>query len=116
MPIPRVDAYQFGQIIIDGKSYAKDVIIFPDRVEPNWWRDQGHSLSIVDLQSVLAAPPQILIIGTGAHGQMNIPPETRDHLEKLKIKTLQRKSQKACQQYNQLRENQFVVLAIHLTC
>ena len=32
---PRVEAYSFGEIIIDGKRYTSDVIIRPDGVLEN---------------------------------------------------------------------------------
>ena len=40
----RIDRYAFGNIVIDGKAYTKDVIIFPDRVYSPWWRKDGHFL------------------------------------------------------------------------
>jgi hypothetical protein len=36
MIINIVDSYQFGQVVINGKKYTSDVIIFPDRVKKNW--------------------------------------------------------------------------------
>jgi hypothetical protein len=30
-----IDAYHFGWMVVDGKAYTSDVIIFPDRVKAN---------------------------------------------------------------------------------
>ena len=30
-----IDSYQFGLIVVSGKKYTSDVIIFPDRVRDN---------------------------------------------------------------------------------
>ena len=34
----RIDHYEFGRIMIDGRQETKDLIILPDRVLRNWWR------------------------------------------------------------------------------
>jgi hypothetical protein len=41
---PKIDSYKFGRIVIDGQAYSRDVIILPDRVIRDWWRDSGHIL------------------------------------------------------------------------
>ena len=112
----KIESYRFGQIRIAGQTYAKDVIITPDRIISNWWREQGHALSIDDLQELLSTPPQVLIIGTGAHGRMQVPHETLHQLESNNIQTLVLESEQACQRYNDLCDIQAVALAIHLTC
>ena len=45
----KIDSYHFGQIIINGKKYTSDVIIFPDRVQGDWWRNESHELSLKDI-------------------------------------------------------------------
>jgi len=50
-----IDSYQFGKIVIDGITYQQDIIIFANRVQPDWWRAQGHSLAPQDLESVVEA-------------------------------------------------------------
>lgn len=113
---PHIDEYRFGQIVIDDESYTNDVIIFPDRVMANWWRDQGHALSVDDLEDVLAASPQVLIVGTGAYGRMVVSAETRDHVEEQGIEVIIHKSEKACQVYDQISQEKKTVAALHLTC
>jgi hypothetical protein len=116
MSSPEVEAYRFGKITIDGEDYHKDVIIFPDRVMSNWWRQQGHSLSVDDLQEVLTAQPRVLIIGTGTFGRMHIPTSTLKKLQSLGIEVLSEKTEKACRLYNQRRSEDGVIAALHLTC
>jgi len=116
MSAPKIDSYQFGQIIIDGQHYTKDLIIFPKRIVTNWWREHGHSLGIVDLQEVLTNPPQVLIIGTGASGRMRIPSSTLATINQENIEVIVLESNAACQRFNELRQDKDVVLAIHLTC
>lgn len=35
-----INSYDFGRIVVDGKAYTSDVIIFPDRVNSYWWRKE----------------------------------------------------------------------------
>ena len=116
MKAPKIEYYRFGKIVIDGKSYQRDVIIYSEGVMPNWWREQGHSLSKMDLEDVIAAQPKTLIVGLGAFGRMKVPVETLAQIEEAGIEVLAHKTEKACQLYNQLEEEGGVVAALHLTC
>lgn len=112
----KIDSYRFGNITIDGQTYNKDVIIFPDRVMSNWWREQGHSLSMNDLQEVIDAQPKVLIVGTGTFGRMKIPTETLAELQASGVEVIAAKTEKACQFYNQRKDDSGVIAALHLTC
>jgi hypothetical protein len=113
---PTIESYRFGKIVIDGETYPKDVIIFPEGVKPNWWREQGHSLSMNDLKDVIAAQPKMLILGTGTFGRMQIPAETLSQIEEAGIEVCAEKTEKACQIYNQRKDEGNVIAALHLTC
>ncbi|MGB8657420.1 MAG: MTH938/NDUFAF3 family protein, partial [Candidatus Zixiibacteriota bacterium] len=71
-----IDSYDFGEIVIDSKSYTSDVIIYPDGVNSSWWRKEGHELCIDDLGGVLDGKPDVVIVGTGNPGLMKVLPET----------------------------------------
>ena len=114
--VPLIESYRFGKIVIDGKAYQKDVIIFPEAVRPTWWRQQGHSLSIDDLKDVIAAQPKTLIVGLGAFGRMEMPTDTLVQLEAAGIEVVAKKTETACQIYNQRKDEGGVVAALHLTC
>jgi hypothetical protein len=49
----RIDYYEFGRIVVDGRQETKDLIILPHRVVRNWWRLDGHALVLDDLAEVL---------------------------------------------------------------
>lgn len=116
MSAPIIDSYRFGQIVVDGQLYSKDLIILPDRVIANWWRQRGHSLLLDDLGEVLAARPALLIVGQGAFSRMTVAPETRLALEQTGIHLIAQATGQACETYNQLRGQQAVAAALHLTC
>jgi len=115
----RIEQYGFGHIVVDAQSYTQDLILLPDRIIPNWWREQGHSLSVHDLGEVIRAqePVDTLIVGTGAYGLMAVPLETRNHLDQLGIELLMLRTESAVQEYNRRsKEGHSVGAALHLTC
>lgn len=113
---PTIDGFRFGQVIIDGQAHTKDVIILPDRVIAGWWRNEGHRLGIDDLDVVLAAQPEILVVGKGVFGRMTVPTETQRALEAAGIDVVAERTEKACDAYNQLAGQASVAAALHLTC
>lgn len=117
----RVEEYDFGRIVIDGKEYSKDVIIFPNRVESPWWRKKGHNLSMDDLETVIKYSPDELIIGKGANGIMKVPDKVVKKCEELGMKVTAKKTGKAVELLNENYEKadesgKKVVGAFHLTC
>lgn len=113
---PAIERYSFGSISVGGRSYASDLIILPDRIVADWWREEGHSLSVGDLRAVFDAKPELLIVGTGASGMMGVPADTRSALERAGIGLLAESTADAVATYNRLRGTTRLAAAFHLTC
>ena len=111
-----IDSYQFGLIVISGKRYTSDVIIFPDRVRDNWSRAGGHQLGIDDIAEVMAENPDVLVIGTGAAGLMKVLPGVQQAVSAQGIELIAETTDKACHTYNQLCHSRKVIAALHITC
>jgi len=112
-----IEEYDFGRIKVSGKTYYRDLIVFPDKIIPDWWRREGHNLCIEDLQKVLERKPDILIIGNGYSGIMRVPNNVIKELESMGIKVIVLKTQEAVNEYNNLaKQNKKVAAALHLTC
>lgn len=113
----RIDAYRFGRIEVDGTAYQADLILFPDRIQTDWWRRKGHFLQVEDLAGLEREAPDALVIGTGAHGAMAVSPEVEAWLDGLGIAWEKLPTRAACERYNALRDqDRRVVAALHLTC
>jgi len=112
----RIDDYSFGRIVIDGRTYTSDVIVFPDRVISNWWRKEGHELSIEDIDEVITETPEVLVVGTGSSGLMRVLPETESRLKGEKIKLIATPTDEACTIFNDLMPARRAVACLHLTC
>lgn len=112
-----ITRYRFGEIEIDGRTYTCDVIITPEGVVDTWSRKQSHNLAVADLAEIMAAKPEILLVGTGYYGRMAIPDETRRYLQAQRVRLRDAHSGKAVQEFNRLqRESARIVAALHLTC
>ncbi|GBE02126.1 hypothetical protein BMS3Bbin06_00968 [bacterium BMS3Bbin06] len=111
----RIDDYSFGRIVINGKIYTNDVIIFPEEVFSPWWRKEGHLLHREDLLDVIKNEPGVLIIGRGYSGEMKVPDPLVRELEEMGIRVIPMKTPEAVKKYNDLRDGK-AVAALHLTC
>lgn len=112
-----VNSYNFGEIVVDGRRYFRDLILSPDKVKSGWWRREGHKLSVEDLEDALKEEPEILVVGTGYAGLMKVPNEVRDHVKSLGIELIVQRTQEACRTYNKLvQSGRRIVTALHLTC
>jgi hypothetical protein len=111
-----IDEYSFGRIVINGTTYTSDVIIYLDHIDPSWWRKEGHSLHPGDLEGVMSARPDILLVGTGYSGVMRVPEETLDHLESFGIEVRAVRTTEAVTLFNELQAQRKIVAALHLTC
>ncbi|MGB2754073.1 MAG: Mth938-like domain-containing protein [Phycisphaerae bacterium] len=112
-----IHEYEFGRMVVDGKTYRKDLILLPEGVREDWWREEGHSLSKADLTDVFEAKPGVLVVGTGAHGVMGVPPAVCRALEEAGIQAIIERTGEAVGRYNALAAaGTRVAGAFHLTC
>ncbi|MFQ6034556.1 MAG: Mth938-like domain-containing protein [Sedimentisphaerales bacterium] len=113
----RIDSYSFGVMKVGGSEYRGDLIVFPDKVKSGWWRKQGHSLAIEDLEDVLAFKPEVLVIGKGASGLMDVPASTQKTLQEAGIEVIAENTSQAWSIFNeQMEKGRKVAGAFHLTC
>jgi hypothetical protein len=114
-----IDSYEFGVIVINGKKYTRDVIVFPEKVVDGWWRRKGHELCLEDLQEVFRHEPklEVLVVGTGYYGLVKTSPEVKNALKSQGIEFTAQPTREACQTFNKfLKSNKRVAGAFHLTC
>ena len=114
-----IESYDFGSIVINGKKYTSDVIVFPERVIDDWWRKEGHRIYVDDLKEILnrEPKPEMLVVGTGYYGIVKISPEVGTILKSRGIELLAQPTKEACQTFNKLlKSSKRVVGAFHITC
>ncbi|MEM2250375.1 MAG: Mth938-like domain-containing protein [Candidatus Bathyarchaeia archaeon] len=114
-----IDSYDFGVMVIDGKRYTGDVIVFPDKVMSGWWRKEGHRIYIEDLKEVFSYKPlpEVLVVGTGYSGLVKVMPEVNEALKERGIKLIAQPTGEAYKTFNELlKTGKLVAGAFHLTC
>ena len=114
-----IEAYDFGVMVIDGKRYTSDLIVFPEKVLSGWWRREGHELCVEDLKGVFSHSPlpEVLVVGTGYSGLVKVLPEVEKALKERGIKLIVQPTREAYKTFNEfLRAGKLVAGAFHLTC
>ncbi len=109
-----IESYEFGRIIIGGKIY-KDIVISKGQVTEWKWHEH-HAFTIEDIKPIIG-DIDVLVLGTGASGYVNIKEDVVAFLEANNISYIAMKSDKACERYNELaKAGKKVAAIIHSTC
>jgi hypothetical protein len=111
-----IDSYEFGAIVIDGRTYRQDLLIWPGTIKSDWWRIEGHLLQLPDLTEVFQANPQVLVVGQGAYGNMVIDQEVEKYLREQGIELIAHPTGEAVQAINARSGRTRLAAALHLTC
>lgn len=111
----RIDFYDFGRIRIEREVYERDVIIFSDHVVCPWTRKESHYFDNVP-DIVSQAEVEIIIIGTGYSGMMQINPDVEEFFKTKGIEVIIEKTIDAWKTYNELSQSKKTIAFFHLTC
>jgi len=111
-----IQNYAFGAMVIDGQEYSADLIVFPQKINPAWWRKEGHRLAVVDLEDVFKENIEALVIGTGFFGLMKVEQDVLDAARAKGLVLHVEKTEKAVQIFNRLISQKKTAAAFHLTC
>jgi hypothetical protein len=116
--VPRLSDYEFGRIKVDGAEHTRDLIVLPDRVVAGWWRRDGHSLVMEDLDEVVRELPERLVVGRGHDGRLRPAPSVSEELARRGVEMEALPTAEAVRRYNELeaRNPAAVAAALHLTC
>jgi len=117
-PNKLIESYVTGRSMrVAGKTYTTDLKIIGDTVEDNWWRRDGHLLLSEDIVDILESRPDVLVVGTGYAGNLDIPSNLRRDLAERGIQLFSERTAEAVELFNRHRtQNDNVTGAFHLTC
>jgi hypothetical protein len=112
-----IEAYSDGQMTVRGQKHRRDLKIIGDRVVPGWWRNTGHRVGVNDVEDILAAAPDVVVVGTGYANNVHLDRDLTSRLEEQGIKLVAQETEAAVKTFNRLRaEGKNVAGAFHLTC
>ena len=112
----KIEAYAFGKITVGGKTFTSDLKIVRGKVLPGWWRTQGHNLLPEDIEDILEAKPEVLIVGTGHNGLMRVSRAVEQRLAEAGINLIAKPTGQAADEFNRLSDGREIAFAAHLTC
>lgn len=112
-----IDNCAFGVMVINGKTYTSDLIIYPDgRIVDHWLRKNGHQLSSDDIDSLIESKPEVIVAGMGISGRMQPEPELKGLLHDKNISLIAEPNDKAIRTFNALLDTKRISACFHLTC
>ena len=112
-----IDSFAFGSMVIDGKSYTSDLMIYPDgEVRDPWFRKRGHRLSEDDIAGLIQAGPEVIVAGTGVSGRVIPEKDLGPSLRHMGIAFFAVPNREAVALYNELSSKKRAGACFHLTC
>ena len=114
--LPMIDQFEYGAVMIDGQAYDSDVIIFPDGAVKRWEHKEEHVLGPKDVNKIIKAKPETVIIGLGTIGNVRMQPKAEKRFQEAGIEVVAYKTNKACETYKELRGQRRVAAILHVTC
>ena len=112
-----VCSYSFGRIVVNGRSYSKDVLVLPDgTVNDSWKRNKKHTINRDDINELIDSFPEIIIMGTGFLGFMKPSHGLVEQLDYRFIELVIARTGKAVTLFNDLHMNTKVCGCFHLGC
>jgi hypothetical protein len=113
----KINSTEFGSITINNKKYNNDVIVSYKGLVKEVEMQLRHLISKKEFNLLLAEKPEIILIGTGTEGCMQISPDVRRLAEQKRIHILTFLSPEAIKKFNRLCESRERVAAfVHTTC
>lgn len=112
-----IEEYHFGSITIDGKTYNYDVEVRWAGEVLKWWRRESHIIDVEDIKRVVGQRPEIIVIGNGESGLVEITTEAQKEINLKGIELIIDKTEEAVKTFNVLREKDKKIIGLfHLTC
>lgn len=116
------DKTWFGGVSIDGKKY-KDILVVGSRIlereklKEDWFIFHSHhTIYIHELEELLKENPEVIIVGNGQSGVLEVPAEIKKKIEDRGIKLIVLETPAAIEEYNKLSKTKRVNALIHTTC
>lgn len=111
----RIDGTSFGSITVDGKQYPHDVWILADGSIRR--RDRDHEFTLNELYFLLEGEPELVIVGTGQSGCVQVDKEAAELAVKQGVKIIDDITPDALKRYNEaVNAGRRVAGAFHVTC
>ena len=117
----KVDSFSFGSIVIDGKKYGRDILVFPDGTvrqrKGGFWRFGSHAIKREEIEELVKAKPEVVVVGTGTSAKARLARDAELWAKEAKVELMTAPSREAVDRVNRLlAEGKRVSALIHITC
>lgn len=116
-----IDRSEFGNIVIDGKTYDHDVTIdLAGHVKKRHKTlskevyGTSHMISEAEAESIFEKGSDLLVIGTGQEGNVRLSAEAEAYFAKKGCKVLLERTQEAIKSFNRAHGKKIALM--HVTC
>jgi hypothetical protein len=117
----KIDSFNFGFIVVDGKQYTHDIVILPDGTvkerDPGKGRLGSHSIARSEIENLTRVQPDVILIGTGVQGMARLAHDASYFLTQPELNLTLLPSPQIVKKYNQYTESgEKIAALIHVTC
>ena len=110
-----VDYVKFGEVMVDGKVYYSDMVIWSDGEKE--FIEKTHMIGMEAFSRLLRKKPDMVVIGTGEYGRVRISDDVVQKAKRRGIKLFVETSPKAADIFNGLAATgKNAVFFVHTTC
>ena len=117
----KIDKFNFGSIVIDGKKRRHDVLIFTDgtvrKRKGGFWMFGSHNIRKEEIEELAAGEPEAVIVGTGTDGKARLAADVENWAKGRNLNLVVQPSEEAIAKLSKLSgQNKKVAALIHITC
>jgi len=117
----KIDAFNFGFIVVDEKQYDHDIVILPDGTvkerTPGKGRLGSHTIACSEIEALSRQQPDVILIGTGVDGMARLAHDAERFLTAPDYDLTVLPSPDIVKKFNHhIDEGDKVAALIHVTC
>ena len=117
----KIEKFSFGSIVIEGKKYRRDVLIFADgtvkKRKGGFLMFGNHKIKKKEIEELIRGQPETIIVGTGTDSVAKIAPDIESWAQERNLILLVQPSYDAVAKLNELSgQKKKVAALIHITC
>lgn len=120
--MPHVDSTKFGEVVVDGKKYNQVLIVGDSVAERDYEKlkelfGTSHRIGDWEAEVLLKGNPEVVVIGTGQDGKLEVDKDFLDRVQKEGVETLAAITPEAIKIYNEkVKAGKRVNALIHTSC
>lgn len=119
-PSPRITAFSWGRLEIEGQGTFKDAKLWPGGAREWDWGETGTShapgIQPADVREVVEHGARVVVLSRGVQERLQVMSETLEMLRERNVEAEVLQSEEAVRRYNELAGETAAGALIHSTC